>query len=42
MPLTRHNVPLVPNRPGFHAAILLAASSLSGQFDLVFLGRDVP
>ncbi|WP_233204304.1 hypothetical protein, partial [Cryobacterium sp. Y62] len=42
MPLTGLNVPLVPNRPGFQAAIMLAASSLIGQFDLVFLGPDVP
>jgi hypothetical protein len=42
MPLTRLNVPLVMNRPGFHAAVLLAASSFHGPFDLVSLGRDVP
>jgi hypothetical protein len=30
MPLTRLKVPLVMNRPGFHGAVLLAASSFHG------------
>ncbi|TFD76390.1 hypothetical protein E3T54_10510 [Cryobacterium sp. Sr8] len=42
MPLTRLNVPLVPNRRGFHAAVSLAASSWNEPFDPVFLGRDGP